>query len=97
MAKSQEREKCTECGKVMWKDISSVAITGTRDSFGIGKEFVDEKTGKVVDNWRTHEKLGYKDAREFHSHASNRIKEGIKDKVERIKNKGTEKMKTTLM
>ena len=34
-------------------------ITGTRDSFGIGNEFIDEKTGKVIDNFRAHEKAGY--------------------------------------
>jgi len=96
MLNSQRSEKCPKCGVVMWKDVSKVAITGTRDSFGIGKEFVDEKSGQIVDNWRTHEKLGYCDALEHHAHAPNKVKEGIKSKIERVKNKGAEKMKTTL-
>ena len=33
-------------------------VTGTRDSFGIGKEFRDDETGKTIDNWKTWEKNG---------------------------------------
>lgn len=34
-------------------------VTGTRDSFGIGKEFTDVKTGKVIDNYKSWEKAGF--------------------------------------
>ena len=54
-------------------------ILGTRDSFGIGKEFRDESTGKTVDNWKTWERLGYK---QFKDTASFKDKRGdIKSKV----------------
>lgn len=34
-------------------------ITGTRDSFGIGKEFYDKKHG-VIDNFKKWERAGYR-------------------------------------
>jgi len=97
MAQSEKIEKCPVCSAKMRKIISSVAISGTRDTFGIGKEFVDEKTGVLVDNWRTHEKLGYVDAKEYHSNSHNKIKEGITRKVKKIRREGTQKMQSTLV
>lgn len=59
-------------------------ICGTRDSFGIGKEFKDPHTGKIVDNWRTHEKLGYRNPLES-STISRDYKKLIKKKQKLIK------------
>lgn len=35
-------------------------VTGTRDSFGIKNEFVDERTGKTIDNYKSWERAGYR-------------------------------------
>ena len=52
--------KCT-CGGLMKKLIGIPAVINTRDSFGIGKEFLDKGTGKVIDNWGKWEKAGFRD------------------------------------
>ena len=96
MAESSRIEDCPNCGFEMRRTIESVGITGTRDSFGVGKEFVDENTGKIVDNWRTHEKLGYRDVLEHHAHSHTKVKDGIKKKMKHIRRNGTQKMETTL-
>ena len=96
MANSQDNEYCSVCSSQMAKMLNCVAISGTRDTFGIGKEFVDERTGKEVDTWKKWEKAGYRDAKEFHANSHPKIKEGIKQKIKRVRNKGTEKMQTTL-
>jgi len=96
MAQSARVEKCPVCTKQMDRQITSIAISGTRDTFGIGKEFVDNKTGKTIDNWRTWEKAGYRDAVEFHKNGDPSVKEGIKRKMKKIRREGTQKMQTTL-
>ncbi len=62
-------------------------ITGTRDSFGIGTEFVDEATGKTVDNYNTWEKLGYRQAKDTFSMKDKRgdIKGKVKEKLDKLK------------
>jgi len=66
--------KCQSCGKEglgptypmvckcggMIKGYGCPGITGTRDSFGIRNEFIDEKTGKKIDNWKSWEKAGFR-------------------------------------
>ena len=47
----------------MRRIIYPVSISGTRDSFGIGKEFIDPESGKTIDNWSAWEKAGYKPAK----------------------------------
>ena len=83
MAEATTVEHC-ECGNKMAKMVIMPAVHGTRDSFGVGKEFYDEKTGKVIDNWKDWEKAGYKPATE--GNHSSHVKEGIKRKVDKIEN-----------
>ena len=65
---------CSRCGKKPSDNHSSMlckcggdirgqscGINGTRDSFGIGKNFRDERTGKEIDNWRSWERAGFRD------------------------------------
>ena len=59
-------------------------ILGSRDSFGIGNEFTDEKTGKVIDNWRTWEKEGFRQP----NPKSEKVKEGIEKKRYKYKREG---------
>ena len=75
--------QCT-CGALMKRImVNKVAVVGSRDGFGIGKEFRDPKSGKVIDNWKSWEKAGYKDARDLKLPSG--IKNQIKDKAARTK------------
>ena len=60
-------------------------IIGTRDTFGIGTEFRDETTGKVVDNYRTWEKLGYMPVKDTFNMKDKRgdIKAQVKEKLDK--------------
>lgn len=97
MAESGTKEKCPLCANYMRRTFDGIAISGTRDVFGIGKEFFDNKTGKVIDNYRSWEKAGYRDAKEFHKGECNSVTEGISRKIKKIKREGTQKMETTLL
>ena len=60
-------------------------VTGTRDSFGIGRNFMHENedgTQKEITTWREWEKAGYKDALSCHK---GDVKEKIKEKQRKIK------------
>lgn len=74
-----------ECGKFMKRKITMPAITGTRDQFGIGKEFIDDKTGKVIDNHRSWEKAGFSDPLDSPNLSSD-MKQAVKRKVDKINN-----------
>ncbi len=80
MSKASEEHKCSECETPMRKIIIVPAITGTADSFGIGNAFVDDKTGKTIDNWKSWEKAGYKSALNC---VSSDIKNEVKRKVDK--------------
>jgi len=63
----------------------SPAITGTRDSFGVGKNFIHENedgTLKEITNWKEWEKAGYRDALSCHK---GDVKEKIKEKMSKIR------------
>lgn len=62
MSQHSRGELCTACGKTMQRSFGhSIAITGTRDNFGVRNSFVDPDSGKEVDTWRKWEKEGYRD------------------------------------
>ncbi len=81
--RSYRRMLCPKCNGDMRPKDFNLAITGTRDSFGIGKGFRDPKTGKVIDNFRTWEREGYKDYKDDPTLSSD-IRQQIKRKVEKI-------------
>ena len=58
------KQECDNCGGDMKRKITVPAIHGTRDSFGIGKSFVDPESGKEITTWKEWEKAGYKPASE---------------------------------
>lgn len=70
-------------------------ISGTRDQFGIGKSFVDEKTGKVVDTWQKWERAGYKNPLETIKNHS--VKEMVKEKREKLRGKRQRQLKEVLV
>ena len=80
----RHKQRCPQCGALAAKLMANLAVTGTRDNFGIKKEFTDED-GKTIDNWKTWEKAGFRNP--LHTHKSHTIKEKIKKKMEKI-NKG---------
>ena len=88
VAECSSTEKC-HCGGIMTRIMSMFAMTGTRDNFGIGKEFRDDSTGKVIDNWNSWEKAGYKNPIDCHKDTN--VKEGIKRKIEKITKYDTKK------
>ena len=81
-------ELCNCCNTIMVKQVSTVCISGTRDSFGVGKEFRDEKTGQVIDTWKKWEDAGYMDARDS---SDVNIANEAKRKVEKIEKYDTHK------
>jgi len=89
MSQCGTKEVC-ECGLEMKKIITVPAITGTMDSFGIGKSFKDDKTGKVIDNWKSWEKAGYSDI-EGSSTMPSSVRAGAKRKLEKIQKYDTKK------
>ena len=93
-AKMSECEADIECvcGATAKRMLSvSVAITNTRDQFGVGKSFVHENedgTRKEITTRKEWEKAGYKDALSCHKGA---VKEKIKEKMDKIKRKNGQK------
>lgn len=72
-----------QCGGSLRPE-SMPGITGTRDNFGIKKEFKDETTGKTIDNWKSWERAGFRNPLEVVG--DGQVKEGIKRKINKIKN-----------
>jgi len=56
-------------------------LNGTRDNFGVGKEFTDEKTGEVIDNWPKWERAGFQKP-EPKNHM---VKEAMKERIAQLK------------
>jgi len=81
MAQSSSREVC-ECGETMRRIYTMPSVTGTADTFGIGKAFRDEKTGQEINNWKSWEKAGYCDPRDVTNNS--RVKSEINRKIEKI-------------
>lgn len=50
----------------------SMNISGTRDSFGIGKAFVDKEHG-VIDNFKKWERAGYQDKPDMGNNEMNQM------------------------
>lgn len=68
------------------------AFTGTRDQFGIGKNFIhenDDGSKKEITTWREWEKAGYKNAMSCHRGT---VKEKIKEKMDKIRRKSGQKI-----
>lgn len=87
MDKSSELEICPKCGQLAQRIYTPPRVTGTRDSFGIGKEFKD-KDGRVIDNWKSWERAGYKDARDV---TTGEAKRQVERKIEKIEKYDTKK------
>lgn len=61
--KSSQAEHCN-CGKLLRRLYTPPGITGTRDSFGIGRNFIHKgEDGKFreITNWKQWHKDGYRD------------------------------------
>jgi hypothetical protein len=50
-------------------------VTGTRDGFGIGQNFIDERTHKEITTWREWEKAGYREPKLKNPKANEAFKE----------------------
>ena len=74
------------CGKTLKRSFRTAPnLIGGRDSFGIGKEFYDKRTGKYIDNYSSWEKAGFRNPLES-SNLSDMDKKIIKEKQRVIKN-----------
>ena len=80
----RHNQECPKChGKNVDKLIGTMAVTGTRDNFGIGKSFSDDESGETIDNWTTWEKRGFRNP--LHVTRDHDVKEKIKRKIDKIK------------
>ena len=73
---------CEFCGGIL-RGIGGPGICGTKDNFGFKNQFVDDNNGKVIDNWKTWEKSGFRNPVEMTK--NNDVKEKIKCKIDKIK------------
>lgn len=58
-------------------------LNNTRDSFGVGREFYDVKTGKYIDNFKSWEKAGFKQPGDSGAKNSDQIKRQVKEMKKR--------------
>jgi hypothetical protein len=94
---------CEDCGQKAPKDYSRMicpycdgyivgrgfpSVNGTRDSFGVGKEFYDVKTGRYIDNFKSWEKAGFREPGQSGARNSGFIKEKVKE-IKQRKNYAT--------
>jgi hypothetical protein len=83
MSESSKQEDCV-CGESMRRIFTMPNVIGTRDTFGIGKAFRDEKSGQTIDTWGKWEKAGYRDPMDTVKDSN--VKAGIKRKIDKINN-----------
>ncbi len=69
-------------------------IVGTRDLFGIGKDFRDDRTGKVIDTYPKWEKAGYRPLDISRDIKKESVKEKVARKIWKIKRQGRQKTLT---
>ena len=79
-----DKPNVCKCGGQMKKLIGTVAVLNTRDSFGIGNSFKDEKSGKVIDTWGKWEKAGYMHPKDDGT-LKKSTRDGILRKMDKIK------------
>lgn len=60
-------------------------VTGTRDSFGVRKEFYDPQSGQYINNWKSWEKAGF---RSVDTIKNDYVKKQAKQKMKRCKSRG---------
>lgn len=58
---------------------SSPGVIGTRDGFGISREFYDTKTATYIDNFKKWEKAGFKEPGDLGCKNSRYIKDKVKE------------------
>ena len=80
----RNNQKCPSCGGKATKLMANLMVTGTRDNFGIKKEFIDDQNGETIDNWKSWEKAGFRNPVEMHKGA--KMKEKIQEKIKKVKN-----------
>jgi putative FmdB family regulatory protein len=81
-----------KCGKRADRLVSLPAITGTRDGFGIGRNFIHENENgskEEITTWREWEKKGYKDATTSHK---GDMREKIKENMDKRRRKAGQKL-----
>ena len=71
----------------MKREYTSIAIHGTRDSFGIGKAFYDPKTNQVIDTHKKWEKAGFSNPLDHKDKRDPDLNARVKEKLERRKKK----------
>ena len=83
---ASRREMCHDCKSVLTRVYTVPAITNTRDSFGIGRKFIDtDKDGnkREITNFKEWEKAGYRDP--MKADIPQKIKDGAKKRIDEIK------------
>jgi len=79
---NHQNMSCPICKGVL-RGEGAPGLIGTRDNFGIKNEFIDN--GEVIDNWRSWEKAGFRDAVDVTKNLD--VKKKIQNKVDKIQKK----------
>ena len=85
-SKNYNRMLCIHCNGDMKG--SGPTVIGTETSFGIGRKFIDDETGKEIKTYKEWEKAGYRNPVETHK---GNVQQGIKRKIDKCKNFDTKK------
>ena len=94
ISNSESSMLCDKCGGEL-RGSGCPGIHGTRDSFGVGKAFVDEKSGDVIDTWGKWEKHGYRKV-DKHNFKNENVREAFEKKQEELKGQKLPQLKETL-
>ena len=76
-------EKCY-CGRKLERVYTVPGITGTRDGFGVNKEFYSPHAKKYINTWKGWERAKYCDVKNDTT-MSHTLKEKVKEKMDKIK------------
>lgn len=79
-SKENRRMICEFCGGRK-QGIGGFSIIGSRDNFGIKNAFVDDSTGKTIDNYSSWEKAGYRQSRDVIQDKN--MKSKVKQKIDK--------------
>ena len=84
MSLCSKTERCSKCGEVLHRVYTATMITGTRDNFGVTKEFYSPHAKKYINNWKDWKRAGYSDPK-HDTTMTHSLKEKVKEKMDKIK------------
>ena len=77
-------EHCCHCKAELKRVYTVPNVTGTRDNFGVNKEFYSPHAKKYINNWKAWGKAGYRDPKHDNT-MTHTLKEKVKEKMDKIR------------